>query len=35
MVLKVNNKFWNKKIKDPKKYFTKKLKKIPKIIKTF
>jgi len=33
--VEVNNKFWNKKIKDPKKYFTKKLKKIPKIIKTF
>ena len=33
--VEIDYKPWNKKIKDPKKYFTKKLKKIPKIIKTF
>ena len=31
----VNYKFWHKKIKNPKKYFNKKLKKIPKIAKFF
>ena len=31
----VNNKSWEKKIKNPKKYFNKKLKKISKIIKFF
>ena len=31
----VNSKFWNKKIKNPKKYFSKKLKKISKIVKFF
>ena len=33
--VEVNNKSWLKKIKDPKKYFNKKLKKISKIIKIF
>ncbi len=31
----INNKSWNKKIKYPKKYLSKKLRKIPKIIKFF
>ena len=31
----VNNKSWKKKIKNPEKYFNKKLKKISKIIKFF
>ena len=31
----INNKFWYKKIKNPKKYFNKKLKKISKIVKFF
>ena len=31
----VNNKSWHKKIKNPKKYFNKKLKKISKIVKFF
>ena len=33
--VEVNNKSWHKKIKNPKKYFSKKLKKILKIIKFF
>ena len=33
--VEVNNKSWHKKIKNPKKYFSKKLKKISKIIKFF
>ena len=33
--VEVNNKSWHKKIKDPKKYFSKKLKKISKIVKFF
>ena len=33
--VEVNSKSWHKKIKNPKKYFIKKLKEIPKIIKTF
>ena len=33
--VEVNNKSWHKKIKNPKKYFIKKLKKIPNIIKFF
>ena len=33
--VKVNSKSWYKKIKNPKKYFSKKLKKIPKIVKFF
>ena len=33
--VEVNNKPWHKKIKNPKKYFSKKLKKISKIIKFF
>jgi len=33
--VEINNKSWHKKIKDPKKYLKKKLKKIPKIIKFF
>ena len=33
--VEVNNKLWHKKIKDPKKYFSKKLKKISKIVKFF
>ena len=33
--VEINNKSWNKKIKSPKKYFNKKLKKISKIIKFF
>ena len=33
--VEVNSKFWHKKIKNPKKYFSKKLKKISKIIKFF
>ena len=33
--LEVNNKSWHKKIKDPKKYFSKKLKKISKNVKFF
>ena len=33
--VEINNKSWQKKIKDPKKYLKKKLKKIPKIMKFF
>ena len=33
--VEVNNKSWHKKIKNPKRYFSKKLKKISKIIKLF
>ena len=33
--VEINNKSWDKKIKDPKKYFNQKLKKISKIIKFF
>ena len=33
--VEVNNKSWHKKIKNPKKYFRKKLKKISKIVKFF
>ena len=33
--VEVNSKFWHKKIKNPKKYFSKKLKKISKIVKFF
>ena len=33
--VEVNNKSWKKKIKNPKKYFNKKLKKISKIVKLF
>ena len=33
--VEINSKSWNKKIKNPKKYFSKKLKKISKIIKFF
>ena len=33
--VKVNSKSWHKKIKNPKKYFNKKLKKISKIVKFF
>ncbi len=33
--VEVNNKSWHKKIKNPKKYFNKKLKKISKIVKFF
>jgi len=33
--VEVNNKSWHKKIKNPKRYFSKKLKKISKIIKFF
>ena len=33
--VEVNNKSWHKKIKSPKKYFSKKLKKISKIVKFF
>ena len=33
--VEVNNKPWNKKIKNPKKYFSKKLKKISKIVPFF
>ena len=33
--VEINNKSWHKKIKNPKKYFNKKLKKITKIIKFF
>ena len=33
--VEINNKSWHKKIKNPKKYFNKKLKKISKIIKFF
>ena len=33
--IEVNCKSWNKKIKNPKKYFNQKLKKIPKIVKFF
>ena len=33
--VEINNKSWHKKIKDPKKYLKKKLKKIPKIMKFF
>jgi len=33
--VEVNSKFWHKKIKNPKKYFSEKLKKISKIIKFF
>jgi len=33
--VEVNNKSWHKKIKNPKKYFSKKLKKISKVVKFF
>jgi len=33
--VEINNKSWHKKIKNPKKYFNKKLKKISKIVKFF
>jgi len=33
--VEVNSKSWHKKIKNPKKYFSKKLKKISKIVKFF
>ena len=33
--IEINNKSWHKKIKNPKKYFSKKLKKISKIVKFF
>ena len=33
--VEVNSKFWHKKIKNPKKYFSEKLKKISKILKFF
>jgi len=33
--VEINSKFWHRKIKNPKKYFNKKLKKISKIIKFF
>ena len=33
--VEINNKSWHKKIKNPKKYFSKKLKKITKIVKFF
>ena len=33
--VKINNKSWHKKIKNPKKYLNKKLKKIPNIINFF
>ena len=33
--VEVNSKFWHKKIKNPKKYFSRKLKKISKIVKFF
>ena len=33
--VEINNKSWNKKIKNPKKYFNKKLKKISQIVKFF
>ena len=33
--VEVKNKSWHKKIKNPKRYFNKKLKKIPKIVKFF
>ena len=33
--VEIENKSWHKKINNPKKYFEKKLKKIPKIIKFF
>ena len=33
--VEVNSKFWKKKIKNPKKYFNRKLKKISKIVKFF
>ena len=33
--VEINNKPWHKKIKNPKRYFNKKLKKIPKIIPFF
>ena len=33
--VEVNNKSWHKKIKNPKRYFSKKLKKISKIVKFF
>ena len=33
--VEINNKSWHKKIKEPKKYFNRKLKKISKIIKFF
>jgi len=33
--VEVSNKSWHKKIKNPKRYFSKKLKKIPKIVKFF
>ena len=33
--VEIDNKSWHKKIKNPKRYFNKKLKKIPKIVKFF
>ena len=33
--VQINSKFWKKKIKNPKTYFSKKLKKIPKLVKFF
>ena len=33
--VEINNKSWHKKVKNPKKYFSKKLKKISKIVKFF
>ena len=33
--VEINSKSWHKKIKNPKKYFSKKLKKISKIVKFF
>ena len=33
--VEINSKSWHKKIKNPKKYFSKKLKKIPKFVKFF
>ena len=33
--VEINSKFWHKKIKNPKKYFSRKLKKISKIVKFF
>ena len=33
--VEINNKSWHKKIKNPKRYFSKKLKKISKIVKFF
>jgi len=33
--VQINSKFWKKKIKNPKKYFNRKLKKIPKLVRFF